>query len=86
MWENRNDYLHDELHPWQQEGEESTNITIQELYEDFQDTKYLEKDKKLFDTPMENKLLLTLRGKKSGCAQSLWLKQEKENTKEEENE
>ena len=30
----------------------------------FQHTKYLEKDKKLFDTPMENKLSLTLRKKK----------------------
>ena len=63
MWENRNDYLHDDLHPWQQEGEESTNIMIQELYEDFQDTKYLGKDRNLFETPVERKLSLTLKKK-----------------------
>ena len=28
MWENRNKYLHDDLHPWQRKGENSTNIMI----------------------------------------------------------
>ena len=64
MWENRNKYLHDALHPWQRAGENSTNIMIRELYEDFQDITYLEKDKKLFNAPIETRLLLPLRKKK----------------------
>ena len=64
MWENRNECLHDEHHPWQCEGENSTNITIQELYEDYQDKIYLERDRKLFDTHVETKLALPLRKKK----------------------
>ena len=64
MWENRNEYLHDDLHPWQRKGENSTNITIQELYEDFQEGSYLDKDKKLFKAPITTRLQLSLRKKK----------------------
>ena len=39
MWEDRNNYLHHDDHPWKQEDEQQMNIEIQEIYEDLTNSK-----------------------------------------------
>ena len=44
MWENRNDFLHHEDHPWRHKDKQQINMEITERYKNFNKKEYMKRD------------------------------------------
>lgn len=75
MWEHRNNYYHDPLHPWRLTESEFLDNTIRTLYNQFSSLLYLESDWRYFETAVDDFLPSLSLSKKSSWIESVELAQ-----------